>query len=350
MINNNEIRSQGSAGFGAYLDRTRYARASGVDLFDVKLEHRTVELLQDGLIKCRRWDGSMLTEETIPINQVKVFYNYMIGSLGNHLGYSEVLQEAKRSGAAFINSGIAGDKLHVHSIFRSSETPTPETHKFTEKSFLELLEKFDYLFIKPRLGAGGTGQITIRRHSDGFSIKTSEGKEFKTVSIEEVYSICISESASQSIIQEGKTIERIDGSVYDIRAIFQKDGNGKTTFTAAYSRIGVSGSDQANISMGGSAKDPRDFIKGYDLIIQQIIPIGKRLIGHLDANVGNVGEIGIDFIFPDASSPIVLEFNEKLGYGGLIQLAREKGGKWTRALENFLRKPMDYAKFLSHLE
>ncbi len=200
MLNNNVVHGAGGLGIGAYLDRVQSAKKAGVELVNVTLSQDNATLLaREGRLRCRVWTGRLFEERVIPLRDVKAVYHYAIQSIGNANGLEEIRSAAKQAGIPFVNTNnLGGDKWTSHQILTEAGVPTPRTCEFTYEGFTSLLADHGFVFIKPKGGFGGKGQVTVRKEGSEYLVKF-DGKEQKVASLDEAYALC-SRNASEKVL------------------------------------------------------------------------------------------------------------------------------------------------------
>ncbi|MCL4365581.1 MAG: YheC/YheD family protein [Candidatus Marsarchaeota archaeon] len=357
MLNNPYKGKLGGFGLETYKERALIADRLGVTLVDVPISLKSLESLRRGVeLPVRYWDGSSLRSKVVQVPSILVVYNYSgSGSSGTcNIGMRDsIIQEFRNIGKHFINGpeaeGICDDKSRSQTIFENAGVRCPTTASYTSANAETLFYSSDGLiFIKNPKGSEGRGQFTVFADGEGVSV----------VSIDRMHSfqrLCdaleyVSKHVDTSyLVQEGVRVQRINGSVFDIRAVFQIDGNGSIVLPAMYMRLGAAGSYQSNISSGGLAADPSTY--GFKAVRQEIFDSGIKVFKELQRMPGGAGEIAMDFLISTEGKISILEINSLPGTKGIRDLAKttevdDVGQNWPAALSEVLRNPIKYSKYL----
>ncbi len=359
MLNNPYEGELGGFGMKTYKERAVLAAASGVVFVDLPITEETLSAIRRGSdLTVRYWSGSGFQSISMPKQCIGVIYDYSgSGSSGScDIGLkSEIIQELTNARKRFINGpevkSICDDKLRSKTIFDSAGVRTPDTFPYTLDYAQKMFSRSKgFIFIKDPYASEGKGQFTI--YSRSHAVYVASGTSifgFQTLNGALTF---ISASVNDSyLIQEGVRMRKIDGSVFDIRALFQSDGHGNIVMPAVYMRLGAKGSYQSNMGAGGHAADPNSAYPGFETIKAQIAVEGVKVFRELQRSAGDVGEIGMDFLISEEGRISILEINSLPGTKGIRDLAGETkqtnaGQSWKAALSEVLRNPVLYSKYI----
>jgi glutathione synthase/RimK-type ligase-like ATP-grasp enzyme len=359
MLNNPYEGELGGFGMKTYKERAVLATASGVVFVDLPITEETLSAIRRGSdLVIRYWSGSGFQYISMPKQRISVIYDYSgSGSSGScDIGLkSEIIRELANAKKRFINGpeveSVCDNKSKSKTIFDNAGVHTPDTVPYTLDNAQKMFSGAKGLiFIKDPYASEGKGQFTI--YSGDHAVYVASGtftSRFNTLNGALTY---ISASVNDSyLVQEGVRMRKIDGSVFDIRALFQSDGHGNIVMPAVYMRLGAKGSYQSNMSAGGHAADPNLAYPGFETIKAQIAVEGVKVFRELQRSAGDVGEIGMDFLVSEEGRIFILEINALPGTKGIRDLAGETkqtdvGQSWKSALSDVLRNPIRYSKYI----
>ncbi|MEM4605648.1 MAG: hypothetical protein QW103_01255 [Candidatus Pacearchaeota archaeon] len=266
----------------SYKERAELGRKRGVYLFYIDVNELEPEKIYDEeKIKCKYWDGKSMIEKFIEFP--KVVYDRTRPGLTNK-NIETILETIKEKNFAFINSPdfrkLCYDKWKTYSLLEKKDIKQPKTKIYSDENLEEMINNYQFVFIKKRNSSQGKNQIII---------KNLENRKFRIILSdyspsffqEEDYSFIRRkmkelEMDDKFIIQEGVKVDRIDERFYDLRVIFQRDGKGKFDMTCFYVRVGAISSEQANISKKGHPQDPNLFFEYPFIVKKDVVSFSKK--------------------------------------------------------------------------
>lgn len=144
----------------------------------------------------------------------------------------------------------------------------PVTRKFSARTkLLPLFRKSSLWYLKPEQGKAGQGIMRVQRSrsaklpytltsqdkmkSRAFRFKSLRGLRYKMLTLTENDSY---------IIQQGIQLVRYQGRPFDLRALVQKDGEGKWAVTGIGARVAGRDSITTHVPRGGSIEDPQKLL------------------------------------------------------------------------------------------
>ncbi|RJE91121.1 YheC/YheD family protein [Paenibacillus sp. 1011MAR3C5] len=207
--------------------------------------------------------------------------------------------------------------------------------------------------IKPAAGMQGRGVILIRQAlwDDMLTVKgrTRGNRPFERIlpNLTEL-SARLSRFMGDSpfLIQPYLHLRDSEGRPYDIRALIQKDGDGKWRITGTAARIGRSGSLTSNLHGGGEVMDSftqlsANFGKPMaERLLHEIHTISGHTANRLEHSFGRFGELAMDFGIEPDGSIWLLEVNSKPGR----EAFRQTGPNTVYAMS--IERPIRYARYL----
>ncbi|MCM8831951.1 MAG: YheC/YheD family protein [Candidatus Omnitrophica bacterium] len=352
----------------SYKERADLARKRGIELFFIApRENLASDILKRKKISTRFWDGKSMQEREIEIP--KVIYDRL--NISNKKR-KELVSAFEEREAEFINPPsfreACADKVETYYLFFKAGLPTPETHVFSAECLEDILERKGFVFVKKRISSQGRNQVVIRELGrEDFLIIPSYNNQLQRVNgLRSVLNYLSELGVGEDyLVQEGINVDRLDGRAYDFRAIFQRGSQGHLGMTCFYVRVGAPSSEQANIGKKGHPQDPCVVFEDYEKLKQDINKLGRSVVNAFSER-SKIGEIGIDFVLSEEGKLVVIEANSKPGSKGLRTLREwkpteedyhNKGvipyeydnqirGKWGKSLDQFLSRPIMYAKHL----
>jgi glutathione synthase/RimK-type ligase-like ATP-grasp enzyme len=360
------LSSKTKLAWNAYKERADIARKRNVALLQIVAEESLVsKILNDDIVYLKYWDGISMNE----------YYDYIPEIIYDRLNITEkirdeIINALEQKNTIFINSPnfrkSCADKLKTSLLLETNQITSPKTYELTQENLKYLLNKKGFVFIKKIISSQGKNQIVIREIAkNDYIIIVSDNNKLKRINglnnLVDEFNYFI--KTNNYLVQEGINVDRLDGRVYDFRAIFQKKNQLRTDLTCFYARVGAPLSEQANIGKKGHPQDPYLIFEEYEKLEKLIKNTGKKVINCF-SNKDNIGEIGIDFVFDEDYELYVIEANSKPGSKG-IRMLREYNPKdylyqnkniiqyeynnqirkiWGKKLDLFLSNPITYSK------
>lgn len=129
----------------------------------------------------------------------------------------------------------------------------PDTMLFTEDNFLEMIEKYDVLFLKPDLGMKGQGVMKVTKEDNGHTIHTASQTyrykkcEFAAIKLAQLI------GDERYIVQQGIDLIRVKGNPIDFRALLHLKQDGYWRFFGIMGKMAAPNRFVTNHSSGGRA-------------------------------------------------------------------------------------------------
>jgi len=364
-------------GYGdlTFKEKAVYAERIGVEYVNVRLTHENARAIrQGGLVEATRLSGTELEEVRFPASELKVVHDYVGPKLNTGEVYQKTIAALIATGKRFINGpaaiDICDDKQRSQELFDEMGVQTPKTADYTRANVRRLLAQSGFIFIKEVTGNMGRNQFTVSAAANGFVVKVDGAKEGFS-SVDGALGFIEERMEGTYIVQEGIRVQKVDGSVFDIRAMFQMDGSGQLAMPAAFVRVGAKGLDQSNVSRGGQVQDPYVFYHNFEHLRNEIELQGRAIFTAMQRRTRDVADIGMDFLVSQEGRVIVLEINARPGTDMNIrdmaegrginlklslragdhgvteaEVAERSKDMLTKAIQN----PVDYAKHLIEQE
>jgi len=217
---------------------------------------------------------------------------------------------------------------------RATRKWIPETRRLTRPAVLSgMLRKHSFLFLKPIRGKAGVGIMTVRVLSEGrrryrLQIQEDQGsRTFRYGSLKTLWRRVRRESrllGEPYIAQQGIPLVTAGNRRFDLRALVQKNGEGRWEVTGIGARVAGEGSITTHVPRGGHIEEPGKLLtaafggsRGLQMLGQageaaltlarQIERSSRSLLGEMSMDLG-IDETGRIWFFEANSKP--MKFDE----------------------------------------
>lgn len=233
-----------------------------------------------------------------------------------HLHYGTMLINPPN---AFSKSVVAA----ALSFFPHTRRLTPETVPFSDPAALhEMLNKYDCVVVKSDDGSHGSEVLRIRQRRRDWEVAGSFGERrmkirftSRKLLVSFLEYLC---GNTPCVVQQGIDLARVDGRLFDLRVILQKDGSNSWRAPLVLVRLAHPAQVVSNTSRGGEAILPDSFRKrfgdqlaGVESMEEVALTASLSLADALESRLGRLGEIGVDVGIDRNGRPWILEANAK---------------------------------------
>lgn len=247
------------------------------------------------------------------------------------------------------------DKWSVHQMLLTNgdlHTFLPETLPLSFENMEYMLSKYQNLYVKPSNGSLGRGIIRVRqdnRELINYSIKNRRNINTQVDNAERFLKKTQRYRGSNPyIIQQGLDLIKYQNASFDLRIIYQKNGQGQWQIGKRFVRIAPKGSTISNLSSGGRVELSRKVFKRIFKDAEQIKEINRQIdqICFLAANTlekenkSIFGELGLDIGISPNGHPWLIEINSK------PRKTTESEYSQTIMKKTF-KRPLEYATYLA---
>lgn len=248
------------------------------------------------------------------------------------------------------------NKWRVHRLLVENESLTPylpETLFLNLHNLKVMANKYRTLYLKPCNGSLGDGIIKVICSKTGSFRYTiyKKGKHigYAANSAELMKATRSSRGRKSYIVQQGINLATYHKSPFDIRIIYQKNGDGDWLISKKFVRVAPRGSSIANISKGGSAETSERVFntilhRNYELIQaknEELKSLCLSVADTLETNSQKIyGELGLDIGIDKSGKFWLIEVNSKPRKTTETELSR-------RIVRNTFRRPLQYAIYLA---
>jgi glutathione synthase/RimK-type ligase-like ATP-grasp enzyme len=268
-----------------------------------RINWKTHEVL--GLV----YDGQAWTEDTVslPPSLYNRYYGpkpKIVDRLETILGKNKVFNHVTRFDKWVIHQLLSKSKLKDH---------VPATAPYSPQQLTLFLERFGRVILKPTSGQLGTSIYLVA--VDGGVYYLHYGTKSPIAhffSLDDLLTR-VGELVDQDfLVQEFLPLASVDGRVFDIRLLVQKNGRGQWQVTGMLSRLAMNYSYITNLSQ---AIAPVRVILGKLLpnfnVMAKLTELSIQAAQITEGSLGSLGEISVDFGLDIAGRVWIIELNAK---------------------------------------
>lgn len=145
-------------------------------------------------------------------------------------------------------------KLTKYRVLRASPALSgtlPKTRKFSRRALYDFLDRYRKVIAKPASGSGGAGVILVTglgggryRVQNGTRRKTKHGKHA-------TYKHVRSKIKTRYLVQQGISLARVNGSLFDVRVMVQRKSGRPWVVTGMLAKVAGRGYIITNIKRSG---------------------------------------------------------------------------------------------------
>lgn len=237
------------------------------------------------------------------------------------------------------------DKIELHDILVNSELSPfiPPSEPYNPQIVATYLKKYDALIVKPRRGHLGYKVLLVRCDSQGFHLHQGSKSPISSYSSPEELLVKLNELVSSDyLLQQFIPFATLEGRIFDLRALVQKDERGLWTVTGLISRVALSYSYITNISQAiipGETALKQAF--PHTDLVTTIKEISKKGAQIAEQSLGSLGEISVDFALDNQGKIWIIELNGK----PMKAIFKELGD--LELLKRVYQMPLAYARYLA---
>ncbi len=289
-----------------------------------------------------------------------------------------------RAGIPFVNPvsfvRLAVDKLEMHRRLAGAGLALPHTEILDAYALRAFLAQYDHVYVKPRVGSLGRGVMEVVRSSKGRQVIRTLGATYETrgagPAMDRIMALAAGPAMDpktaltagpcaeprECLVQQGISAEPADERrfpKFDLRLLMQKNGRSRWNLTGLAARVGQTSGPTTNLSNGARAEEAEpvlDALYGRSLrkeILRRAEEASFAACRILDAELGPIGEVGLD-ILPDAAGlPWIIEINARPGRNVFRRIARSADvpaqvrQRYGAIRRRSVASPFEYAKALA---
>lgn len=281
-----------------------------------------------------RVEGDTLVPDHRPIPAVNANWTYRTRKLLDRgMGYRAFKKWAASNGVSifvpFAFAEMVSDKRRAFAVVDQAFPglhPHSEDYIRSPRQIENFFERSEIVFLKPRAGNRGNQIFVLRRKDDAIALKYydhGEQRDLFPLTLDGAMSLIEAAAGDKNfIIQEGVDSLRFDEAVFDVRVVVVNDSERWETILET--RLAPRGSDLSNVFQGGSIRVTEELLReilGPDraqTLESEIRATSLRLAEHFESHfVGDLMEIGLDFVIDRQLGLHLVEVNAKPGLAGL---------------------------------
>lgn len=277
----------------------------------------------------------------------QVVYDRLFPSRGHWgLYFGQVARMRRAFRVTMMGRGLHG-KWQMYRIVRRYEDLRPylpETRLASVRNLAHMLNRFETVFVKPVFGSGGKGIASIRRWRGGYVVERVGHPRVRVSSLAGAIA-ALGGLNRRYLIQQGLKLNYLRGSTFDIRAIVQKNGEGKWQISGKAVRAGRRGNITSNLHTGGRAHSVPSVLQycfpGRAAEIEgEIDNVAIRVAEVMNKHAGPLCDLGLDMGVDIEGKVWLIEVNSKPGRKVFLQIGDREGR------QRAVRTLMEYAKYL----
>lgn len=244
------------------------------------------------------------------------------------------------------------DKWEAHQALAATpglRLHLPETERAERSERLQaMLDRHPRLFLKPVRGSVGRGIIQVTRGGPGrLLLRYVSEKDAGLQEVSATYRQLdrwLARHPGRYLAQQGLDLQVWDGRPADLRALVQKDGQGRWTLTGMGVRLAAPGRFTTNLHTGGDCAPVETLVRTLGLparYAEDLAQIALETAGAIDEATGGVGELGLDFGLDREGRGWFIEQNGQPGRSIFERMGRRD------LSEQAYRRPVEYALYLA---
>jgi len=262
----------------------------------------------------------------------------------------------KIEGLKYFNPSFL-NKWKVYKLLIANEDLSqylPETKLLNRINLSHMLDDHKVVFIKPSNGSLGKGIVKARKDKNTGLINGLFGfqriRRIKADSAEQFLKKISSITKNKSyIVQQGIDLIKYQNSTFDLRIIFQKNGQGKWMISKKFVRVAAPGSSITNLSSGGRTERSRTVLNHIfkfdkNLIAEknrEMLKLCEMIADTLEPNNENIfGELGLDIGIDKNGRLWLIEVNSKPRKTTQSEMSQ-------KIVYNTFHRPLEYAVYLA---
>lgn len=257
---------------------------------------------------------------------------------------TEKLEKVIGKGKVF-NSFTRFDKYKVYSILKENglEDLMLPTYPYAREHLLNILHEEGAALIKPSKGSLGAGILRFTFQNNEYKVYKQTFYPIKGIKSADDFILYIEKLCKPEnyIIQPFISFTSIDGHVFDMRMLVQKNKKGTWDVTADMSRVGYRNFFITNLAYGvqrvQEALENTDFDKSILFELREISILTAKILGE---KLCFLGEISVDFGIEHNGKLWIIEVNGKPEKTVFGQISDE-------ALKKVFITPLEYAVYLA---
>lgn len=229
----------------------------------------------------------------------------------------------------------------------------PETRLLNQANLQEMTGRYRVLYIKPANGSLGQGIIKTYSKGDGRIYYSTHSGRKQNWSADHAAQFLEKTKAYRKkrtyIVQQGIDLAKYKESAFDIRIIFQKNGEGKWLIGKKFIRVAARGSSISNLSKGGRPEQSKTVMREVLRHNKRLIELKNLEMKTLCENVAAameaasqsiLGELGLDIGIDQQGRLWLIEVNSKPRKTTETEMSQ-------KIVRNTFKRPLEYSIYLA---
>ena len=295
------------------------------------------------------WESSLYPLPDVVYNRIASRRSEMRNTAQTTLQKLEELPYCSVFNPSYLNKWQVYQILYKNPGLRAH---LPETNKLNEDNLQDMIKRYSTLYLKPSNGSLGIGIIKVKLQADKTLKYTVYSRSRINGSCENVLQLMKKTSAYRKekpyIVQQGLSLCKYHGSVFDLRIIYQKNGQGEWQIGKKFARVAPGRSSISNLSRGGRVITNRALFKSLykkKTVIEEknerIKELCRSVAVTLDASSeGKFGELGLDIGIDKQGWPWLIEVNSKPRKTTTTETSQI-------IMRNSFKRPLEYGSYLA---
>jgi len=220
----------------------------------------------------------------------------------------------------------------------------PTTVPYSNKNLINMMIKFNSLFIKPISGSLGKGIIKLKKQNENIWLVQTAALQRNVTTNDIIATVSSLIGNRPYLIQETIPLATYNGSPYDLRVSVQRSKNGNWQVTGMVGKVAGEGKHVTNVASGGTVQTSEKLFTSSGLNVTTV----KKSINRLSLNIAKelsktlpgLADVGLDVGIDKKGKPYFIELN-----GRDLRYSFKNGGlmkEWYKTFEN----PILYGKYL----
>ena len=257
-------------------------------------------------------------------------------------------------GVAVFNPDF-GDKLEVHALLAQDPKLAlhlPETLPLSADAIERIAEAHRALYIKPVRGRQGKGIVKAERSESSWkAARRSESGAAVKRSLKDAAQLVAfavdGQPPDEYLVQQDLDLMRRGRSAVDIRAIVQRDIEGRWRVSAIGARVGRPGGFVSNLHAGGTAMTLQRLVRGLPrapkakTLAAMVRVLALKCAAQMSSAHPTLGELGLDLGLDRTGKLWIIEVNRQPGRALFSRARLTKSWRTSRI------RVVQYAWYLS---
>ncbi|MFC4766393.1 YheC/YheD family protein [Effusibacillus consociatus] len=270
-----------------------------------------------------KWNGTW--EKTICPLPTVIYNRILARRVEQSFEVQQLLQGFGNLGIPVFNPGYF-DKGELYKIVGSHPETChllPETEDLQSPLHLkQMLETYGQLYAKPVQSYAGKGILRIEHTQNGVLVNSHvNGRQsIQNASIGRLYEkLSVSRRYKKYVLQRGVSLAKVDGHMYDLRALVQKNRRGEWSVTGIGARVAPQFGIVTHVPNGGVIRGAEEALvatfneKGF-YILEDVKECALKLAKVIEEETpGILGEMSMDIGVDEWGRPWFFEANAKPG-------------------------------------